>query len=689
MNHLSPRPSIGRRLAAAAVLGLLTAGSVQTSAAATVAPVESTVPVMIVLDASGSMKADDAPGVRMDAAKAAVTSLIGTLPTGSEVGLMVYGTGTGSAGADKAAGCRDITTLTPVGPLDAATMTAQVATVQASGYTPIGESLRAAAAALPAEGPRSIVLVSDGEDTCAPPTPCDVAAELDARGVDLTVHTVGFKVDEAARQQLTCIAGATGGTFADAADAGQLERALKVRVGYALSGYTTQGTPVTGDEQPTVDAPLLTPGQYVDRFAVGEVKAGDSGPGRNGTTKFYTVPVRPGYRPYVSATIVAPADETFTKRSVRALGVDLTLMTGDGKECADERGVEVGGVGRILPATAVLDGPTVGGPSYPERCVVDGVQILRVERFGDAYTDRELEMEIVVRSEPPADASDVPAAAADREGPLPITNHRAASPVTGGHSFNDAPDLTPGATYSDTLTTGESRYYRFPVQWGQRFSYTLTPASTSDVDSNGIAWVDLFNPVRGKVEVEGSSSGATWFRKLPGDPLTASSRYPARYTNRDSRDADAFALDGFYYLRVDANVQKDRGTVPFLITVETVGDIEPGPVYRPAGSVGGSGTEPSASAPTSTGTATAGSGAASATTATSSDSTTSAARSSNADPSRTDGSTAALTMTGTTIESSGPGAALWIPLGVAFVALVGGAVWFARRHRASPPPSHW
>ena len=182
MNHLSPRPTIGRRLAAAAVLGLLTAGSVQTgAAAAAVAPVESTAPVMIVLDASGSMKADDAPGVRMDAAKAAVTSLVGTLPTGSEVGLMVYGTGTGSADAEKAAGCRDITTLTPVGPLDAATMTAQVATVQASGYTPIGESLRAAAAALPAEGPRSIVLVSDGEDTCAPPTPCDVAAELTPR----------------------------------------------------------------------------------------------------------------------------------------------------------------------------------------------------------------------------------------------------------------------------------------------------------------------------------------------------------------------------------------------------------------------------------------------------------------------------------------------------------------------------
>ena len=69
----------------------------------------------------------------------------------------------------------------PVGPLDAAAITAQVSRGRASGYTPIGNALRAAADALPAEGPRSIVLVSDGEDTCAPPTPCDVAAELDSR----------------------------------------------------------------------------------------------------------------------------------------------------------------------------------------------------------------------------------------------------------------------------------------------------------------------------------------------------------------------------------------------------------------------------------------------------------------------------------------------------------------------------
>ena len=66
-------------------------------------------PVMVVLDSSGSMKAKDAggTGTRMDAAKRAVASMVDGLPAEAQVGLTVYGTGTGSAGSEKAAGCRD------------------------------------------------------------------------------------------------------------------------------------------------------------------------------------------------------------------------------------------------------------------------------------------------------------------------------------------------------------------------------------------------------------------------------------------------------------------------------------------------------------------------------------------------------------------------------------------------------
>lgn len=60
------------------------------------AAAEQSVPVMVVLDASGSMMQNDAPGLRIDAAKAAVKNLIGAVPDSSRTGPMVYGTGTGS-----------------------------------------------------------------------------------------------------------------------------------------------------------------------------------------------------------------------------------------------------------------------------------------------------------------------------------------------------------------------------------------------------------------------------------------------------------------------------------------------------------------------------------------------------------------------------------------------------------------
>jgi len=93
---------------------------------------------------------------------------------------------------------------------------------------------------------------------------------------------------------LSCIAAATGGTYSDATDAGQLTtQALQTKVDYAITGYTTAGTPVAGADQPSDQAPLLAPGQYVDTLAQG---ASDDIIGV-GTTKYYTIPVQKGVRP--------------------------------------------------------------------------------------------------------------------------------------------------------------------------------------------------------------------------------------------------------------------------------------------------------------------------------------------------------------------------------------------------------
>lgn len=210
-------------------------------------------PMVLVMDASGSMEATDGDGrTLLDGAKAALGDVIEALPDGTPTGLLVYGHRIPNT--DEVNGCRDTELIHPVEPLDRDAMRTAIAGFQAKGFTPIGRALEEAAAALPPEGERSIVLVSDGEDTCTPPDPCEVAEQLRADGVDLIINTVGFALgdDETARNQLQCVAEAGGGEYRDAADAAELAETLAdVSVRDAreadLSGSVLEGAPLPRD----------------------------------------------------------------------------------------------------------------------------------------------------------------------------------------------------------------------------------------------------------------------------------------------------------------------------------------------------------------------------------------------------------------------------------------------------------
>jgi len=170
--------------------------------------------MLIILDASGSMNRADEDGVPfIDKAKNAVVELIDALPDDIKVGLRVYGHR--EPNTDRTRGCLDTELVAPVVTLDRDAIRSAVAGVSASGFTPIGLSLQEAASDLPETGPRTVVLVSDGEDTCAPPDPCDVAEELFGAAVDVRIESIGFLVDSgsAAEQQLRCIADVSGGEY--------------------------------------------------------------------------------------------------------------------------------------------------------------------------------------------------------------------------------------------------------------------------------------------------------------------------------------------------------------------------------------------------------------------------------------------------------------------------------------------
>jgi hypothetical protein len=169
--------------------------------------------VLLILDASGSMNARLPNGeTRIAVAQRAIKGVAGFVPAEAQLSLRMYGAQSPSSRKN----CQDTHLAVPFGAASAngSAITTNVDGAKAQGYTPIGYSLGQAANDFPAEAKeRVIVLVSDGKETCQG-DPVVAAKALAAKGI--TVHTVGFVVDTAARGQLQAIARATGGSYFDA-----------------------------------------------------------------------------------------------------------------------------------------------------------------------------------------------------------------------------------------------------------------------------------------------------------------------------------------------------------------------------------------------------------------------------------------------------------------------------------------
>jgi hypothetical protein len=189
----------------------------------------------------------DENGVRLiDGAKRALLDLIDGLPDDVLVGLRVYGHR--YPNTDPVNGCTDTELVVPVGPLDRSVIADAIGSFDAMGFTPIGLSLQEAAEDFPPDvSTKAVVLVSDGEDTCAPPDPCEIAGELFSSGVFVRIETVGLVLgDDAARDQLQCIAETTGGTYHDVGTIDLLgeelsaiaDAAMEGPIGFLLGGFT-------------------------------------------------------------------------------------------------------------------------------------------------------------------------------------------------------------------------------------------------------------------------------------------------------------------------------------------------------------------------------------------------------------------------------------------------------------------
>jgi hypothetical protein len=279
--HLRPMDARAWMVRLTVAVGLAVAISAP-ARAQTPTPTPSGAPkILLAFDASGSMLTDDGSGTRkIDAAKDAAVALLASLPDSTEIGLRVYGGTLPSRPIGPA--CRDSKLVLPMGRIDRGQAEQQIRSFRARGRTPIAYALEQAAIDLGDSGSRTIVLVSDGKDTCQPPSPCEVAQRVAKGGVEMRIQAIGFNVDPEARRELQCIATAGGGVYRDATDAASLREELKVLSTRALREYTPKGKPIKGGPDAR-HAAVIAPGQYTDlmppdseRWYAVDLKRGES-----------------------------------------------------------------------------------------------------------------------------------------------------------------------------------------------------------------------------------------------------------------------------------------------------------------------------------------------------------------------------------------------------------------------------
>ncbi|MFF0287662.1 VWA domain-containing protein [Streptomyces sp. NPDC005262] len=531
----------------------------------TAAPDDSS--LVMVLDSSGSMAEDDGTGrTRMETARSAVGTVVEGLPDHYPTGLRVYG-------ADRSQGCTDTRLLRPVRPLDRAAVKQAVAGVRPKGDTPIGLSLQEAAQDLPgpadgAMGTRTILLISDGEDNCGTPQPCEVAEQLGRDGAGLRIDTVGFQVKGKAREQLECIAEAGNGRYYDAPDARSLARQLQRASQLSADGYRFRGKRVegaaTGDR-----APLLAPGQYLDAIGPGE-------------KRYYAVDL----------DAVSTADFSVTAVPQPGAAVDTfdalrtSLVYGTDSSCATNTGHFYQKEGATPLTSAVARIPAPEGTRVCDRA---GRYRLVVERESKKGSDSaRWPLELVHEVEAPLKKGVTPAASEPEYG---VGGRSAALPsgdprdVRGGTGFNDAVELGRGV-WRDRILPSQTLWYKVPAGWGQQVRYDVEFANEPTVEqasSYSYGATQLFTPARFPVGGGGEFTSTAMYNGRPAAitmgsvPLAWTNRYEYRPTVQPVHTRGEFYISVTLGARAAEIAENPR--IGVVLRVSVLGDERAGPEH--------------------------------------------------------------------------------------------------------------
>ena len=187
---------------------------------------------MIVFDASGSMAGNTVQGLfsavtRIDEVRKALAQVLPNAARFRKIGLITYGPG-------PYAQCNVELDFTPI-PNAAERIMGVVNAINPAGKTPLVEAVKRAAQVLANQG--TIVLLTDGEETCGG-APCALGQAIKAAATGrLTVHVIGYQLrgfswtGAQSILDVKCLAEQTGGLYITANNRQELIEAFEKTLG--------------------------------------------------------------------------------------------------------------------------------------------------------------------------------------------------------------------------------------------------------------------------------------------------------------------------------------------------------------------------------------------------------------------------------------------------------------------------
>ena len=548
--------------------------------------------LVMVLDSSGSMKEKAADGkTKIAAAKSALTKVVGALPDEAAVGMRVYGA-TVFDREDKGA-CQDTQLVVPIGTDNRPELTAEIKKYKPYGETPIAYSLEQAAKDLGSEGQRTILLVSDGEETCVP-DPCPVAEKIAAAGIDLKIDVVGLDVSGKAREQLTCVADKGRGDYYDADSTEDLEESLSRLSTRAFRPFRLSGKPVKGAADPA-SAPKLAPGDWTDKL-----------PASKEATLYYRVP-----RSMVESTFWVGLN-LLTEAHDSQIEMIISPVDDPDTSCGYAYPMSLGSKHDRLLLTG-----SVSSHSDNEDCTEPNELLLAVTVTGWSEDMSNVPFQLRVSEESPVAAADsLPPE--DESDPV-WSDPEVGKPteIVAGSSFADAPEVAPG-TYALDVMPGEVQVFKVPADWGQRVQALVTTPQLTGADAEMAKGQRQYRV--GVLSPQGAPGDATFMKDGPEDRAFVTEKgneagvltKEIRWSNRDGccDDQHATALAGDFYLTLQlerTTEEQESFALPMTMTVDVLGEAGKGapqyveggeaPADSPSPEDGPSADDPSAGGP--------------------------------------------------------------------------------------------